>query len=448
VCDSIIILTIIIITYILKITLYEGSSLSIVSHRLSWLVVIALLLHIVSFYIFELYNVEIKKSSINLLFSLTMSIFVALGLIAIVSYIFPEKRMGRIILTFHVPFVIIFIFLWRKLFFSFFARKTPQNKILIIGTYPSAEEVNSLLSRYVISNYHLVGAFHYSPANSQIIAVDGNHYTGELLSSVQSNNIKTLVTDERFISDSELKKDLLILKVKGVSIYDYPTFYEALTGKIPVSHIEEKRLIFSNQGRLFNPATYINLKRVVDVLAASVGLILSIPFFIIIPVVIKLTSRGSVFFLQERLGLNERPFIVMKFRTMIDGAETETGPQWSSAHDPRVTRVGRFLRKSRLDELPQLINILKGDMSIVGPRPIRKYFADIFSEKFPFYRLRFTAKPGITGWAQVRGDYAGTEEGQLEKLEYDLFYIQNRSVFLDCFIILKTIQTVLLRKGE
>ena len=133
---------------------------------------------------------------------------------------------------------------------------------------------------------------------------------------------------------------------------------------------------------------------------------------------------------------------------MVHNAEEDTGPKWSSSNDSRITRVGRFLRKTRLDELPQLINALKGDISFVGPRPIRKHFADRLAEKFPYYRLRFMVRPGISGWAQVNGDYAGSEEGQLEKLEYELFYIQNQSIFLDLYVLLKTIQTVIFRPGE
>jgi lipopolysaccharide/colanic/teichoic acid biosynthesis glycosyltransferase len=138
----------------------------------------------------------------------------------------------------------------------------------------------------------------------------------------------------------------------------------------------------------------------------------------------------------------------MKFRTMLDDAERETGPKWSSNKDPRVTKLGRILRKTRIDEIPQLISVLKGDMSIVGPRPIRKHFADILAKDIPFYRLRFLVRPGITGWAQVKHDYAGSKKGQIEKLQYDLFYVQNQSLFLDLYIILKTIQTVLFRYGE
>jgi lipopolysaccharide/colanic/teichoic acid biosynthesis glycosyltransferase len=133
---------------------------------------------------------------------------------------------------------------------------------------------------------------------------------------------------------------------------------------------------------------------------------------------------------------------------MVDNAEKDSGPKWSSSIDPRITRVGSILRKTRLDEIPQFINVLRGEMSLVGPRPIRKYFADILAEKFPFYRLRFIVKPGLTGWAQVKSDYAGSEQGQFEKLQYELYYIQHQSLMMDIIILLKTVQTVLARPGE
>jgi lipopolysaccharide/colanic/teichoic acid biosynthesis glycosyltransferase len=191
-----------------------------------------------------------------------------------------------------------------------------------------------------------------------------------------------------------------------------------------------------------------NLKRTIDVFVAASLLILSSPLAFICYMAVKLTSRGPVLFRQERLGENQKPFTLMKFRTMVADAEKECGPTWSSSCDPRVTKVGRVLRKTRLDEIPQLINVLKGDMSFVGPRPIRKYFADILAEKIPYYRMRFLTKPGITGWAQVKLDYAGSEEGQTEKLEYDLFYIQNQSLLFDLYIFLKTIQTIIFRPGQ
>ena len=158
-------------------------------------------------------------------------------------------------------------------------------------------------------------------------------------------------------------------------------------------------------------------------------------------------SKGDVFFVQERLGIGKKPFKCVKFRTMVEDAEARSGPVWSKGKDPRITRVGHFLRKSRLDELPQFWNVLKGDMSFVGPRPIREYFANKLAEKIPFYGLRFSVKPGLSGWAQVNYDYAGSEEGQLEKFQYELFYIQNMSFFLDLLVIIKTVQKMFRGEG-
>lgn len=185
----------------------------------------------------------------------------------------------------------------------------------------------------------------------------------------------------------------------------------------------------------------------VDIAGAFLLLLILFPLFLVIFILINLTSGKPVFFIQERLGLNQKPFKLVKFRTMIKEAESQNGPQWASKNDERVTKLGRFLRRFRLDELPQLINVLRGDLSFVGPRPIRRYFADLIEEKVPFYSLRFTVKPGLTGWAQVHYDYGGSIEGHIEKFQYDLYYIKRASLFLDLFIILKTLQTIIRRPG-
>ena len=184
-----------------------------------------------------------------------------------------------------------------------------------------------------------------------------------------------------------------------------------------------------------------------DIVLSVIFLVLTLPISLVCSLAIKLTSSGPVLFRQVRLGIDEKPYEVIKFRTMIEDAERETGPIWSNKNDPRTTKVGAILRKTRLDEIPQLFNVLKGDMSFVGPRPIRKHFADVLAEKRPFYRLRFLVKPGLTGWAQVKLGYADSEVGQMEKLQYDLFYIQNQSVIFDIHIMFKTCQTVLFRPG-
>jgi lipopolysaccharide/colanic/teichoic acid biosynthesis glycosyltransferase len=246
----------------------------------------------------------------------------------------------------------------------------------------------------------------------------------------------------------ELSETLINLKFKGLEIFDFPTFHQKLFSKVPILKTKDSWLLYSQQQKSFQPQFYLRLKRLIDIALALFGLIISSPLFLLAALTIKFTSKGHVFFTQQRLGCEEKPFTLIKFRTMIQDAEKDCGPKWSQEDDIRITKIGKFLRKTRIDEIPQLINILKGEMSFVGPRPIRKHFSDLLSKEFPFYRLRFTVTPGITGWAQVKGDYAGSMEGQLRKLEYELFYIQNRSLFFDLFILLKTVQTILFRPGE
>jgi lipopolysaccharide/colanic/teichoic acid biosynthesis glycosyltransferase len=225
-------------------------------------------------------------------------------------------------------------------------------------------------------------------------------------------------------------------------VYDLKTFYVDVTGKIPRSSFGEIWSIMSAGEFVMGIKSYYRFKRLMDISFSLLGLVLTLPLFLLLPPVIKLSSRGSVFFVQERLGWNKRPFKLIKFRTMKTNAEQENGPQWAAENDPRITRMGKLLRKIRLDELPQLINVLKGEMSIVGTRPIRKHFADLLAEEIPYYDLRFFIKPGLTGWSQVKYDYAGSIEGQVEKFKYELFYLKNMSFVLDMIIILKTIKTI------
>jgi lipopolysaccharide/colanic/teichoic acid biosynthesis glycosyltransferase len=189
------------------------------------------------------------------------------------------------------------------------------------------------------------------------------------------------------------------------------------------------------------------VKRVVDLLLGSLGLVLALPLFALVAAAIKLESPGRVFFVQERLGRLRVPFPCLKFRTMREDAEQGTGPVWASADDPRITRLGRFLRRSRLDELPQLINVVRGEMSIVGARPIRRHFADQLVEQVPFYNIRFIEKPGLTGWAQINYNYASTITAQIEKFYHDYHYLRNWSIWLDLQIMIRTAGVMIRMKG-
>jgi exopolysaccharide biosynthesis polyprenyl glycosylphosphotransferase len=236
------------------------------------------------------------------------------------------------------------------------------------------------------------------------------------------------------------------MKLDGVAFDHLASVYEDYTGKIAVENLRPSWLIFSDgfkKSRVLAAA-----KRATDIVISLVGIILAAPIAAIVALAVRLTSSGPVFYHQSRVGLMGRVFTVHKFRSMREDAEAESGPVWASkAGDPRVTPIGIWLRRLRLDELPQLWNVLKGDMSLVGPRPERPEFVSELTRDIPFYGQRHIVRPGLTGWAQVRYTYGASTEDALQKLQYDLFYIKNLSISLDVFIITETIKTVLMRKG-
>jgi sugar transferase (PEP-CTERM system associated) len=238
---------------------------------------------------------------------------------------------------------------------------------------------------------------------------------------------------------------LVTCKLMGVRIMDYPSFFEVTTGKIPVEEINPSWLVQSS-GFFITPFIRL-MKRIVDVLFASTLLVVTLPLLPVIACGIKLTSKGPVFYLQKRVGVNGRPFTIFKFRSMADNAEQGTGASWARENDPRVTPIGAFIRKTRIDELPQLVNVLKGDMSFIGPRPERPEFVEKISRVTPYYLERHAVKPGITGWAQVMYPYGSSLGDSVEKLRYDLYYINNLSFVLEILIVLETIKVVLFRRG-
>jgi sugar transferase (PEP-CTERM system associated) len=240
--------------------------------------------------------------------------------------------------------------------------------------------------------------------------------------------------------------ELLELKTHGMNIEEATSIYERLTGKIAVQNLKPSWMIF-NDG--FEVSTSLLLqKQILSFVVSAILFALFLPLLPILALLIKLDSRGPVFHRQERVGQDGKIFTLWKFRSMYKDAEQQSGPVWSAERDRRVTRIGKYLRRTRLDELPQLYNILKGDMSLVGPRPERPHFVKQLSEIIPFYNLRHAVKPGVTGWAQIKYRYGNTVEDAVEKLQYDLFYIKNLSWLLEVIIIFDTAKTVLVRKGS
>jgi exopolysaccharide biosynthesis polyprenyl glycosylphosphotransferase len=446
--DSIIVMCALVFSYSFRIVIYEGGSISEVSSRLSWLFLMAVLLHIGALYIFELYNLEMRRSENKIVLLITIAVLMATGMLAFLSYLDPHNKVGRVVLTVHLPITVLLLFFWRKLFFRLFQQTLTQNNLLIIGNSCLDDEILRYMNKMPFSHYKVVGKIYNYKENPGKIEINGSLSANGIYDIVKQKNIHTIVTSDNLAPSPLLRSELLNLKFAGISIYNAPVFYKKLTGKVPMYHVKDSWFLFHNSEGLFGGMYKKNLKRTIDIFVAAALLLLSAPFAFICCIAIKLSSQGPVLFMQERLGENQKTFTLMKFRTMVVDAEKECGPRWSSKCDPRITKVGKILRKTRLDEIPQLINVLKGDMSFVGPRPIRKHFSDMLAEKIPYYRMRFLTKPGITGWAQVKHDYSGSEEGQTEKLEYDLFYIQNQSLLFDLYIFLKTIQTIIFRPGQ
>lgn len=272
--------------------------------------------------------------------------------------------------------------------------------------------------------------------------------TGQkLLEAVEQSGATLVVVAITHAQNAELIRDLLKLKMRGIEVLDMPEFCEQATGQIPIMNVEDAWFLSSGGFDLLHRTYLQRVKRVVDVLISLAGLLLSLPLLCVVALLVKLDSRGPVFYLQDRAGRNEKPFHLIKFRTMREDAERGTGPVWASERDYRITRVGRVLRLTRLDEIPQFVNVLRGDMSFIGPRPERPFFVERLKREIPYYALRFSVKPGLTGWAQVQFRYGASVEDAMEKLKYDLYYIKHMSFTLDLWIAFKTLKVILFAQG-
>jgi len=391
---------------------------------------------------------------------LAMAFGLAYLLVAVVGYLLPIFRLSR--LAFVLSMIVAFppVLFVRILHDKLTASGRARRRVLLIG----AGKVSELISNLATSDngYEIVGCIDGSPNGHAANGSGADHHRGGTNASGTSG-LKVLGSIEDFAwTVKTVKPDIVVAtmeqrraslpiqtileyKLQGIEVEDWPAFYEKLTTKLLVSHIRPSWLAFSDGFRQSHVDDV--LRRTLDIVVSAIGSLYSLPLLAILTVLIKLDSSGPVFFRQERVGKNGRVFMLLKLRTMRVDAEAETGPVWAQVGDPRVTRLGRFLRKMRLDELPQFINVLRGDMSLVGPRPERPIFVSELQERIPFYMYRHVVRPGITGWAQVRYQYGASLEHAREKLEYDFYYIKNRSLFLDLLIIIQTIQVILFGRG-
>ncbi len=386
------------------------------------------------FYSYELYDLTTSYNTSNLLSTVVrvmiINSIVAIVLLYTIAPLISTIRPQRV-LAIDIVITAIAIFLWRKIFFRYIQARTASNKVLIIGTEPLAQELFQEITRRPQLS------FEATQLDSLPTNIEGH---------CKTKGIKIIAIDPAAFRNPEISKELFRCLPLGVTIITIPNLYEQVTIKIPVEHIEWEWFL-SNLNE-HSKRTYELSKRALDIIIALIGLSISIVVAPLVALAIKLTSPGPVIFKQVRTGQGGVPFVAMKFRSMRTDAEA-SGPQWAQKTDPRITPFGRFMRKTRLDEIPQLINVLRGELSIVGPRPERPEFIELLTKEIPFYQQRLLVKPGLTGWAQLNGPaYGGSVPESLEKVKYDLYYIKHRSLILDLTVILKTIKTVISAKGQ
>lgn len=435
--DLLIVFVALVVTYVIRFSSFE--SLQILWAGGPARIVCYLLIFVFSAYFFDLYDIRNFKSPQLILRRVATATLIAFVLLTTYFYLFPESQFGRGILFLSLLLIGCGQIALRLIIRRYSRVSRFASRILILGVGEYAEKIASIIPNDI--NQHSYVRF--VSCGKEVVCVKDEYVVGDVenLSDIIYNyrpqKIVVSLTDRR---GALPLKEIMHSKLRGVEVLDAPTFYEQETGCLMIENIQPSSFIYTNGFRM--TAFMRSYKRIFDIFFSSVGLLLVGPLLPFVALAVKLDSRGPVLFQQLRVGEREVEFFVYKFRTMSEDAEKETGAVWAQKNDPRVTRVGSFMRRSRIDEIPQLFNVLKGDMSFVGPRPERLAFVERLKQSIPFYSTRHFVKPGVTGWAQVRYHYGASEEDALEKLRYDLFYIKNYSVLLDFKIILDTIRVV------
>ncbi len=396
------------------------------------------------FYISGLYERSSLVYKRNSFAPIALSVLIALIVIIVTFYARYALGIGRGILLLAAVFVFLSTYAVRRLYASAVGRGLFNRNALIVGGGREARSILSLIRGTPGAGYTVYGVVASSKARPGDF-IEGIPILGgvdKLREFASAYAIDTILVATSLSREHALLKILRPLRYAGMEIKDYASLYEELAQEIPLDHIDDEWLMHAamNSSRIH----IRKIKRVLDVAAACIGLILSAPISLVAAVAIRLDSPGPIFYRQRRAGLDGQPYTLFKFRSMRADAEQQTGAIWAGKFDARVTRVGAFLRKSRIDEIPQLINILKGDMSLVGPRPERPEFIDTLTDAIPFYKERLLVLPGLTGWAQVKYPYTASVEAGRRKLQFDLYYIKHMSLFLDVVIMLRTLKTIVI----
>ncbi len=405
-----------------------------------------LVLYPLALYIFDLYNVERVFRSWETTFRSAIAVALGTFLAVCAFYAIPLGPYGRGVMVIEASLAWYFLNLWRWSYGIVFQKTGPKVPTLILGAGFCGRTICRLL-RSPLSPYEVKGFL-----DDNLDEIDTDRYpaimgrSDQLLEVAAGAGAHTVILAIPKNRSVRLIRTILDARLKGIDVRDMADIYETLTGRIPVRGIADQWLLFA-EGFYLLRADYVQkLKRLLDFVASGLILLFMSPVIALAVIAIKLDSPGPVFYTQQRIGKDRQVFTIYKFRSMEYGSE-KAGARWAAERDPRVTRVGKLLRLTHIDELPQIWNIFRGDMSLVGPRPERPEFVGILEDQLPYYYVRHTVKPGLTGWAQINYRYGASVEDANIKLEYDLYYVKNMSIFLDLKILLRTVGVVLLKDG-
>ncbi len=433
---------------------WEGTAFQIIENNALNKVGLAASVCLITIYLYDLYDYGVMHHRRELLLRLIQATGIAWTVLALIYYLVPPLMIGRGTLIYSVVLTLVLLLLWRTLIHFLTGHPDLGEKILILGAGKAAVVTANVVFQRRDAGYRIAG----------FVAVPGVENGDSPRSKAELGGAEILGTSdelERIVSEKKIDRIVVALAQRrgnfptnsllrmslenSVNIEECASFYERVTGQVHLDMLRPSWLIFS--GRERDTRLTVVFREVVNRSLAFIGLILSLPIALLTALIIKLESEGGVLYRQQRVGKDGAAFELLKFRSMNKDAEADGMPVWAASDDERATTFGRFIRKVRIDEIPQFWNILKGEMSFIGPRPERPHFVAELAEKIPFYEHRHLVAPGLTGWAQIKYPYGASVREAREKLQYDLYYIKNQSLALDAIIIFETVKTVLFGKG-
>ena len=404
---------------------------------------------IICLYYNSVYDMTLTKKYSELSIRLLQAFGASLIFLSGIYAVFQDMIICDGFFLLYLPIVMCLISFGRFLYLLLLNSSLYNEKVIMVGSGQVADSIIQTIEEEIDCGYNLVARVEKNNPEKQSEKDQSNVLNiqgfDNLYATAKDTGAKKIIVAIQEKRGAFPLKELLKCRVGGIEIVDGISFYEMLKGKLIVAHTSVTWLIFSEGFK--KSLLHSIFKRIEDIIIALILLIVLTPVIILTAIFIRLESAGPIIYSQERLGKRKKPYMVHKFRSMSSDAEKESGPVWAQQNDTRITRVGHFIRKWRVDEIPQLWNVFKGEMSMIGPRPERDYFVKQLEDIIPYYSERHSIKPGLTGWAQVCYGYGDSVDDAIEKLNYELFYIKNMSVFLDVVIVFRTVKTVLFGVG-